>query len=445
MKLMVEKPANWSSRTPEEKRKFRLDAWVRGDGILFESPDAKTKYQERARRFRAALELKQPDRVPIAGLGGAFIYRRAGIPQKATMYDRWEDAAKAVVKFQMDFQPDSANAIFMMSGASMELLGQTNMKWAGCGLPDDVQYQYVEQEYMKIEEYPYFLTDPSDFVLRRFLPRMYSALTGLKKMPWFGADGVQIGGRAIAPFMDPEVQEALATLKKAGEMSVTPARISMETAKRLTAMGFPSLFMGFGSAPFDVLGDMLRGTKGILMDLYRCPENVLKSCDRILELSRIPDIPLGAPPLVMMPLHKGDDSHISLKHFEKFYWPTFKELMLRMINEGLIPAPFAEGVYTQRLKHLTEMPERSVLWFFDRTDMHKAKDILGGHSPIMGNVPITLIATGTPEQIKACCKDLIDYCGKGGGYILCSGTQLDDAREETVKAMIEFTKEYGKY
>jgi uroporphyrinogen-III decarboxylase len=239
------------------------------------------------------------------------------------------------------------------------------------------------------------------------------------------------------------VQEALGVLKKAAEMSVTPTRITMETARRITAMGFPSLFMGFGSAPFDVLGDMMRGTRGILMDLYRCPENVIHASEKILELSPVPEIPLGGPPLIMIPLHKGDDSHISLKHFEKFYWPTFKQLMMNMINEGLIPAPFAEGIYTQRLKYLTEMPERSVLWFFDKTDMHKAKDILGGHSPIMGNVPITMIATGTPEQVKSCCKDLIDYCGKGGGYILCSGTQLDDAKEDTVKAMIDFTKQYG--
>jgi len=442
---MVEKPANWNSLIPEQKRKFRLDAWVRGDGILFDSPAAQAKYQERAKRFRDALELKKPDRVPVAGLGGAFIYRRCGIPQKAIMYDRWEEAAKALIKFQTDFQPDSATLSFMMSGASMASLGQTNMKWAGYGLPDDVQYQYVEQEYMKADEYPMFLNDPSDFVLRRFLPRMYSKLTGLQKLPWFGAEAIQQGGRVINPFLDPDVQEALGILKKAAEMSATPGRISMQTAKRITSMGYPSLFMGFGSAPFDVLGDMLRGTRGILMDLYRCPDKVLRASEKILELSPIPDIPLGAPPLIMMPLHKGDDSHISLAHFEKFYWPTFKELMLRMINDGLIPAPFAEGVYTQRLNHLTEMPEDSVLWFFDRTDMHKAKDILGGHSPIMGNVPITLIATGTPEQVKSCCKDLIDYCGKGGGYILCSGTQLDDAKEDTVKAMIDFTKEYGVY
>jgi uroporphyrinogen-III decarboxylase len=444
--MMPGKPENWNSLTAEEKRNIRLDSWVRGEGTTFDSPEAQAKYRERATRFRDALEMKKiPDRVPIAGLGGAFVYRRAGIPQKATMYDRWEGASRAAIKFHKDFEPDSAAPLFLMSGASMELLGQTNMKWAGCGLPDDVQYQYVEQEYMKAEEYSHFLSDPSDFVLRRFMPRMYSNLPGLQRLLQFGSEGIQIGARVIGPFMDPEVQQAFSTMKKAAEMSLIPTKISMEASTRITAMGFPRLFMGFGAAPFDVLGDTLRGTRGILMDLYRCPDKVLQSCEKILELTQVPDIPLGQPPLVMMPLHKGDDTHISLKHFEKFYWPTFKQLMLNMINEGLIPAPFAEGTYYQRLPYLRELPKASVLWFFDRTNMHKAKDTLGDHSCIMGNVPITMIATGTPDQVKASCKDLIDYCGKGGGYILCSGTQLDDAKEETVKAMIDFTKEYGVY
>jgi hypothetical protein len=443
---MLEKPENWNSLTPEEKRKLRLDAWVRGDGIRFASPKARADYTARATRFRDALELgKTPDRVPIAGLGGAFVYRRAGIPQKATMYDRWAEAAKAVIKFHRDFKPDSTAATFMMSGASMELLGQTNMKWAGYGLPDDVQYQYLEQEYMKADEYDHFLLDPSDFVLRRFLPRMYSSLAGLRRLASFGSEGIQIGARFLPPFMDPEVQKTFKIMKRAAELSLKPAKISMKTANRILGMGFPRLFMGFGAAPFDVVGDTLRGTRGIMTDLYRCPAKVLQACEKVLALTPVPDIPLGEPPLIMMPLHKGDDTHISRAQFEKFYWPTFKQLMLNMIEEGLIPAPFAEGTYNQRLDYLTELPKASTLWFFDRTDMHRAKDILGGHSCIMGNVPITLIATGTPDQVKACCKDLIDYCGKGGGYILCSGTQLDDAKEENVRAMIDFTKEYGVY
>ncbi len=48
-------------------------------------------------------------------------------------------------------------------------------------------------------------------------------------------------------------------------------------------------------------------------------------------------------------------------------------------------------------------------------------------------------------KVKAYCKDLIDYCGKDGGYILSPGTQIDDGQEETIKAMVDFTKEYGVY
>ncbi|MEJ2110448.1 MAG: uroporphyrinogen decarboxylase family protein [Acidobacteriota bacterium] len=388
---------------------------------------------------------KTPERVPVAGLGGAFIYRRVGIPQKATMYDRWGEAAEAAVKFHRDFDPDSCAMLFLMSGSSMELLGQTNMKWAGCGLPDDVQYQFLEQEYMKADEYPQFLADPSDYVLRRFLPRMYTGLSGLDKLPHFGSAGISVGNRFIYSFLDPQVQEALNNMKKAAELSMIPGKIMMEGMGRITAMGFPSLSTGFGAAPFDILGDTLRGTRGIMMDLYRCPEKVIAASEKILEIFPVPEIPLGQPPIILMPLHKGDDTHISRKQFEKFYWPTFKQYLLNVIEEGLIPAPFAEGTYDQRLDYLTELPEASVLWFFDRTDMHKAKDALKGHSCIMGNVPITLIATGTAQQVKDCCRDLIDYCGKDGGYILCSGTQLDDAREETVRAMIDFSREYGVY
>ena len=50
---------------------------------------------------------------------------------------------------------------------------------------------------------------------------------------------------------------------------------------------------------------------------------------------------------------------------------------------------------------------------------------------------------GTPEDIKAYCKKLIDVVGKGGGFIMDSSTVLDDAKPENVKTMIEFTKAYG--
>jgi uroporphyrinogen-III decarboxylase len=60
-------------------------------------------------------------------------------------------------------------------------------------------------------------------------------------------------------------------------------------------------------------------------------------------------------------------------------------------------------------------------------------------------VPISVLATGTPDDVRACCKKLIDYVGRDGGYILDSSAGLDDAKTENVRAMFDFTKEYGVY
>ena len=77
--------------------------------------------------------------------------------------------------------------------------------------------------------------------------------------------------------------------------------------------------------------------------------------------------------------------------------------------------------------------------------MARAKEVIGKTTCIAGNVPITTILSGTPEQIKGICKDLIDTAGKDGGYIIASGCSMDEAKPDTLRAMIDFTKEYGVY
>jgi hypothetical protein len=443
---MREKPDNWNELSIEEKITMRLDAWMDTDGIEFESAEAEDKYIERITLFRDAIELKKrPARVPVSTLAGGYALRRAGVPQSATMYDRWEEAADVIIKFQKEFDPDAESFAFFMSGKSMELLGLTNMKWPGCGLPDDSNYQALEQEYMTVDEYDHFLEDPSDFALRVYLPRLNSALKGLRRLPKFSVQAFGFVSVAGA-FLDPEVQEALGLLKKAGELSMEPFRVMMDLFNRMRAMGYPSLtgMLGVGgAAPYDVLGDSIRGTKGIMIDLRRNPDKIIAACEKILSLMPDPDLPLGGSPLVMIPLHKGDDNFMSDEQYETFYWPTFKESLMKLINEGLIPVPFAEGSFNRRLKYIKELPRASSIWFFDQTDMHKAKDVLGDHCCLMGNVPISLIATGDAAQVKECCKDLIDYCGRDGGFIMSPGCQIDYATDESIRALIDFTKEYS--
>jgi len=82
---------------------------------------------------------------------------------------------------------------------------------------------------------------------------------------------------------------------------------------------------------------------------------------------------------------------------------------------------------------------------YSTTDIFKAKEVLGDTVCIRGNVPLSIMSTGTPDDVKDYCKKLIDVVGKGGGFIMDSSTVLDDAKPENLKAMMDYTKEYGVY
>jgi uroporphyrinogen-III decarboxylase len=56
-----------------------------------------------------------------------------------------------------------------------------------------------------------------------------------------------------------------------------------------------------------------------------------------------------------------------------------------------------------------------------------------------------MLKTGTPDEVKAYCKKLIDVVGKDGGFIMDASTVVDDANPDNLKAMFAITKEYGVY
>jgi uroporphyrinogen-III decarboxylase len=147
----------------------------------------------------------------------------------------------------------------------------------------------------------------------------------------------------------------------------------------------------------------------------------------------------------MIPLHKGADGFLSEKQFKTFYWPTFRKLLIGLIDEGCVPYCFVEGSYNSRLEVIQDLPRGKVVWAFDQTEMAKAKQILGGIACIAGNMPITLLSLGTPQEVRDYARKLIETAGKGGGFILAAGAVIDEAKPENVQAMIEATKEYGVY
>ena len=146
-----------------------------------------------------------------------------------------------------------------------------------------------------------------------------------------------------------------------------------------------------------------------------------------------------------IPLHKGADGFMSDEQFRTFYWPTLRKLIIGLVNEGIVHQLFAEGNYNQRLEVICDIPKGKTVWWFDLTDMERAKETVGQVACIAGNIPLSLLCTSAPNDVELYCKSLIDMAGKDGGFILSTGAGMQGSKAENVKAMIDFSKQYGKY
>lgn len=82
---------------------------------------------------------------------------------------------------------------------------------------------------------------------------------------------------------------------------------------------------------------------------------------------------------------------------------------------------------------------------FDRSDMVKVKRELGDVMAIAGGMPITLLHSGTPEQVRDETRRLIDTLGVDGGFMMFASSVLDEADPELVRVWLEETREYGVY
>jgi uroporphyrinogen-III decarboxylase len=116
-----------------------------------------------------------------------------------------------------------------------------------------------------------------------------------------------------------------------------------------------------------------------------------------------------------------------------------------LIDEGIVPFPAAEGGYNKRTDVVKDLPKGKTMWMIDQTDMAAAKKTLGIVACLAGNVPSSMLSMGTPQQVKDYVKNLIDSCAAGGGYIVSNGAFFDEAKAENVRAMVDFTMEYGLY
>ena len=409
-------------------------------------------YAERDNRISRAIAMELPDRVPVQLFVGYFAGTYCGTPFSAAYYDaeKWREANfKTITELKPDVYWAQTAAI---SGKAMEILRPLQMRWPGFGVAPNHSHQAIELDPMRPEEYDAFLSDPSDFILRSFLPRVVETAAPMAKLPPFRSLVTSMGlVRYLSLCTQPDIAEMLEKFRRAGEIQAQWQRRDMNFAEEMAALGFPSYNtpLMMAAAPFDAISDFLRGMRGAMLDMFRIPDKLKEACEMLCRqtvnmIRSMPRPEEGDIRRVFMALHRGSDGFMSLPQFEQFYWPTLKKVLLALIDAGWTPCPFFEGTWDQRLEYFHELPRGKVLCHFAKTDPAKAKAILGGHLCFMIDVPGFLLQTGSISEVERHCKNLIDVCGKDGGFIM-TATCLDEANPDNVKAMIDITKDYGRY
>jgi hypothetical protein len=406
--------------------------------------------REREQRITDAINLKMTDRVPVSCEIGFFAARYAGIPCSAAYYDcdAWFEAYRKTLR---DFQPDMVFSRPFTPGKGLEYLDPKYMRWPGYGLGPNVSFQAIEIECLQEDEYELFLTSPADYLIRRHLPRRNGSLEFLSMLPELSSTSwvEPWAAQNLSLFLtDPKVEVAIKNLQEAGrEFRKWQAKMG-EFNKLLAEYGIPQLTQGGALPPFDILSHSVRGMKGTMLDMYRRPDKLMDACEFILEKTLARPLP---PPneygnlRLFMTNTRGSDDFMSTKQFDRFYWPGFKKLVMALIERGATLYIFFEGNFTSRLEYLLEFPKGKICARFDTTDIFRAKEVLKDHICIEGNIPSSLLQIGSAQEVKDYCRKLIDTVGKGGGYILGPRSSTDEVKPENLKAMIEFTKEYGRY
>jgi len=190
-----------------------------------------------------------------------------------------------------------------------------------------------------------------------------------------------------------------------------------------------------------------RTFKEFIKDVYRIPDKVQAAMDAVVEdfiRNTIETAELTGVPGVMLILERGGGFYFPLRIFERFEFPYIKRMVEAFAARGLLTVLHLDQDWTLNLPYFKELPGGMCICELDgTTDIFKAKEVLGGHLCLMGDVPASLLSIGSSEEVEEYCRKLIETVGRGAGFILSSGCTVPaDCKFENFKTMVDSVKKY---
>jgi hypothetical protein len=395
--------------------------------------DMEHLYQERLKRYVTAMRNDKPDMIPIRPFVAEFTAKYAGYTCQEVAHD-YEKAFAAARKCAVDFDWDAvvSNMVYVWTGLT-QAIGLRYYGVPGIDIPADRGFQYIEppeeKAFMKPDEYDQLIEDPTGFLYNVWLPRVSADVSAMGEPTSFRNNlSFLKGGMAMLTYFN--------AFGKQNELLRTES-------------GTVSAIAGILKAPFDIIADKLRGYLGLVTDVLERPDKVLAACEALMP--HLTHVALsGADPDKNVPIgywmHRGCVPFFSMEHFKQFYWPTFKPIVEEIWAHGHQVLFYAEGNWDAHLDSFAELPDQAIVYHVDQGDIYKVHKALGEKFCISGGIPNWLLATGTPPEVRDYCKKVIDGVAGDGGYIMDAAAIVqNDAKVENIRAMTEFTREYGVY
>jgi len=395
--------------------------------------DMEQLYNERMKRYITAMRNEKPDMIPIRPFVAEFTAKYAGYTCQEVTHD-FEKAFAAARKCAADFDWDAVvgNMVYVWTGLT-EAIGMKYYGVPGIHIPPDTGFQYLEpsekEAFMKPDEYDQLIEDPTGFLFNVWLPRISADVAAVDEPSSY---------RNNLSFL----KGGMAMLNYFNEFGTQNALLRSES-------GTVSAISGILKAPFDIIADKLRGYLGLVTDVMERPDKVLAACEALIP--HLTHVALsGADPDKNVPIgfwmHRGCVPFFSHEHFDKFNWPTLKPIIEEIWANGHQVLFYAEGDWNAHLNSFAELPDGSIVYHVDKADIFEVHRAIGHKFCISGGIPNFLLSYGTPEEVRERCKKVIDGVAGDGGYIMdASAIVQDDGKVENIKAMTEFTREYGVY
>jgi uroporphyrinogen-III decarboxylase len=373
--------------------------------------DGNAVYRERLARIQKTVALEPVDRIPFVFMGSAFAPRYLGVSIAEFCAD--PELRVDVTLEAMDRLGGHFDGINMLPAgrihAALSGMWLSRVAVPGRDLPEDSLWQVDEAEVMTADDYEAIIEQGWSSFLRGYMPRVIDVAELDANRAWLGANLSAV-------------------------------------VRRFRDSGYVPVSCGATTIPFECLCGG-RSMQEFYLDLHRIPDKVKAALDVIqpdliragLETARRSGVPA-----VWVGGWRAASAMLSPKMWNEFVFPYYLELVRRLAEQEIVSVLHFDHDWTRDLSRLRELPARRCILNLDGwTDIRRAKEILGDHMAIMGDVPAPLLATGTPDDVYGYVRDLARDVGPTG-LILCPGCDAPiDAKPENMQAFVAASLDFG--